>query len=72
LLKDFRDFPLLKCIVLARHWWLPPIILPGGRDQEDCGSKPAGQIVLSRAYLEKTLHKNGGGGGAGLVKSLKV
>jgi hypothetical protein len=38
----------------------------GGRDQEDCGSKPAWENSSTRPYFEKTLHKKG------LVKWLKV
>jgi hypothetical protein len=31
----------------------------GGRDQEDCGSKPARENSSVRPYLEKTHHKEG-------------
>jgi hypothetical protein len=38
----------------------------GGRDQEDCGSKPAQINNSVRSYLKKTLYKKG------LVEWLKV
>jgi hypothetical protein len=38
----------------------------GGRDQKDCGSKPAQANSSVRAYLEETHHKKG------LVEWLKV
>jgi hypothetical protein len=38
----------------------------GGRDQEDCGLKPAQQIVCETLYLEKAFTK------IGLVEWLKV
>jgi hypothetical protein len=31
----------------------------GGRDQEDCGSKPPWANSSARPYLEKTIHKKG-------------
>jgi hypothetical protein len=34
----------------------------GGRDQEDCGLKPAWANSSTRPYLIKTLHKNRAGG----------
>jgi hypothetical protein len=34
----------------------------GGRDQKDHGLKPAWANSSVRSYLEKTLHKNLGGG----------
>jgi hypothetical protein len=31
----------------------------GGRDQEDCGSKPTLDKQFARPYVRKTLHKKG-------------
>jgi hypothetical protein len=50
--------------VLVAHAWNPSY--SGGRDQEDCGSKPAWANSSMRPYFEKILHKKG------LVEWLKV
>jgi hypothetical protein len=46
--------------VLVAHACNPSNL--GGRDQEDCGLKPAQANRSVRSYLEKTLHQNRAGG----------
>jgi hypothetical protein len=48
-------------LVITRHWWLTPIILITleGRNQEDCGSKPAVQSQPGEIVLENTQYKKG-------------
>jgi hypothetical protein len=50
----------------ARHQWLMPVILAGGRDQEDRGSKPAQANNSQDLILKKPFTKKG------LVEWLKV
>jgi hypothetical protein len=57
----------VKTSTEAGRWWLTPVILATQeRDQEDCGSKPAGANSFVRPYLEKPFTK------IGLVEWLKV
>jgi hypothetical protein len=50
----------------ARHQWLMPVILAGGRDQEDRGSKPAWENSLCNPISKKPITKRR------LVERLKV
>jgi hypothetical protein len=65
-----KEFKLIIRISFgAGHPWLTPIILAthsGGRDQEDCGLKPAQANSSPDPCLQKTHHKKG------LVEWLKV
>jgi hypothetical protein len=47
--------------LFARHQWLTPIIpaTEGGRDQEDHGSKPTGQIVRETLARKNASQKKG-------------
>jgi hypothetical protein len=59
-----RDRKVNPSQVLVTHAYYPSY--SGGRDQEDCSSKPAQANSSTRPYLEKTHHKKG------LVEWLKV
>jgi hypothetical protein len=64
--KDHQNMEITR----ARCWWLMPVY-SGGRDQEDCGSKPAWANSLQDPMPKKPITKKGWWSGSSVDPEFK-